>query len=97
MKTCHTCKKEVTPPDPVGRKATCPLCGADLRCCLNCTFHEPAAYNQCRESQSERVLEKDRANFCDYFRFRESLPETAAQGAPPARAKLDSLFKKQQG
>ena len=92
MKTCHACKKELNPPDPVGRKATCPFCGSDLRCCLNCTFHEPAAYNRCRESQAERVLEKDRANFCDYFRFREGTPEAAVRPVSSARDRLNSLF-----
>jgi hypothetical protein len=94
MKSCHACGKEVAPPDPVGRKAACPSCGAELRCCLNCLFHESAVYNECRESRADRVLEKDRANFCEYFRFREGGSRTAIRPAPPARDRLDSLFRK---
>jgi len=94
MKSCHACGKEIVPPDPVGRKAACPHCRADLRCCLNCTHHESAAYNQCRESQMDRVLEKDRSNFCEYFRFREGGPRTAPKPAAPARDQLDLLFRK---
>jgi hypothetical protein len=94
MKSCHACGKEVVPPDPVGRKAECPHCRAELRCCLNCVHHEPAAYNQCRESQADRVLEKDRANFCEYFRYREGVIRTAAKPAAPARNTLDSLFRR---
>ncbi len=94
MKSCHACGKEIVPPDPVGRKAECPHCRAELRCCLNCVHHAPAAYNQCRESQADRVLEKDRANFCEYFRFREDGPRSASKPASSARDRLDSLFKK---
>ena len=35
--------------------------------CLNCRFHDPNAYNECRESSAERVRERDRANRCEYF------------------------------
>ncbi len=94
MKSCHACGKEVVPPDPVGRKAECPYCRAELRCCLNCVHHEPAAYNQCRELQADRVMEKDRANFCEYFRFREGGTRTAPKPPAPARDQLNSLFRK---
>lgn len=94
MKICHACRREVEPPDPVGRKAVCPFCRADLRCCLNCLFHEPVAYNQCRESQAERVLEKDRANFCDYFRYREGGLATGGKVVAATRNKLEDLFRK---
>ncbi|MCE5281631.1 MAG: hypothetical protein LLG93_05955 [Deltaproteobacteria bacterium] len=93
MKICHGCRKEIDPPEPLGRKAVCPFCRAELRCCLNCRFFEPAAYNQCRESQAERVLDKDRANFREYFGFRDSGPSKGGGPAAPARDRLDALFK----
>jgi hypothetical protein len=93
LKICQTCRREVEPPDPVGRKAACPFCRADLRCCLNCLFHEPAACNQCRESQAERVLEKDRANFCDYFHYREGGGSTGGR-VVPVSDRLEGLFRK---
>ncbi len=79
---------------PVGRRETCPFCGTDLHSCLNCAFHEAAAYNECREPQAERVIDKSRSNFCDFFAFREA--GTVGQEKGPvssAKAKLDSLFK----
>jgi hypothetical protein len=94
MKRCHACGGEVAPPDPVGRKDACPHCRAELRCCLNCRVHEPAAYNECRESQADRVLEKDRANFCEYFHFREGRAGGASTPASSTRDTLDSLFRK---
>ena len=94
MKRCHKCKKEINIPKILGRKDICPLCQADLRCCLNCRHHDLNYYNQCREPQAERVLEKDRSNFCDYFKFRDSASrETTGGDIDSARKKLDDLFK----
>lgn len=79
---------------PVGRREACPHCGADLHCCLNCGFYAPEAYNACREPQAERVLVKDRSNFCDFFIFGGTPPAgrgpASRQGA---KDKLDALFK----
>lgn len=93
MKRCHSCRRELVISLPPGRTETCPACGADLRCCLNCTFYDEAAYNNCREGQAERVLQKDRANFCEFFRFRdESSLSVSPSGA--TRQKLDDLFRR---
>jgi hypothetical protein len=93
MKVCQICKKEISPEMFVGRQAQCPFCSAWLHCCLNCLFYERGAYNDCREEQAERVLDKSRANFCDFFRYQESVNNA---GAPTANAKdkIESLFKK---
>ena len=94
MKICFRCRKEVILDGPPGRKDTCVYCGVDLRCCLNCWFYDGSAYNQCREPQAERVLEKDRSNFCDYFRFKDSVLGSVGTKSGNARDKLDALFKK---
>jgi hypothetical protein len=55
--------------------------------------HDPSAYNECRESNAERVSDRERANRCDYFS-----PTDAEGGDGSARegslSALDSLFKK---
>ena len=92
MKLCQACGRELALGRTVGRQEACPSCGADLHCCLNCMFHAEGVYNECREPQAERVVEKNRSNFCDYFSFREG-----ASGVPKrqaARDKLDGLFTK---
>lgn len=95
MKICHRCKNELDVGDKVGRKEACPSCGSDLRVCLNCRFNDPGAYNQCRETQAERVIDKDRSNFCDYFIFRDSVSGAGSgEKTKDARAKLEELFKK---
>ncbi|MBN1380990.1 MAG: hypothetical protein JXA41_04895 [Deltaproteobacteria bacterium] len=95
MKICHQCGQEVDIKKDLGRKETCPFCRADLRCCLNCIFYDPASYNACRETQAERVLDKDRSNFCEYFIYKDSsfLGEAKKSKENPLD-KLNALFKK---
>jgi hypothetical protein len=91
---CHACGRGSQTAGIVSRAATCDGCGADLRCCLNCRFHDKSAYNECAEPTAERVLEKNRANFCDYFAPRsERKPETKS-GKPLAVGDLERLFSK---
>ena len=93
--TCHRCGSAVNVRDGVGRRDCCLSCGSDLHCCLNCDFHDPSLHNQCRESQAERQVDKERGNFCDYFRFRSGA-RVASDAVPrnDARSKLDALFGK---
>jgi len=92
MKICASCKKEIPGDLFIGRQTQCPYCGSDLHRCLNCVFYERGAYNDCRESQAERVLDKSRSNFCDYFRFRDGVGKSGASPADP-KEKLQALFK----
>ena len=96
MTTCHCCGRERAGSGPVGRTETCDGCGADLHVCRNCEFYDPAAYNECRESRAERVLEKDRANFCDWFRGKAGAPPAGGKGnrQEDARKRLEGLFRK---
>ncbi len=93
MRVCHRCGKEVALEGKIGRSETCSSCGADLHVCLNCLFYSPGAYNDCRESQAERVVEKGRRNFCDFFRFAEGRSREASR-KETSRSRLDDLFKK---
>jgi hypothetical protein len=94
---CHACGRRVAlaPGRRIGTREECEGCGADLHSCLGCAHHDPSAYNECREASAERVLDKERANRCDYF-----APAVAAGGsgrsdeAERARADLERLFRK---
>ena len=70
MKKCHTCGTAIEEAS-VSRRDECPGCGSDIRVCLNCAFYDESRANQCFEPQAERVKEKDRSNYCDYFRFKD--------------------------
>src|SRR5690606_3011177 len=89
---CWHCGIDLTPLD-YGRQDTCRQCGRDTRVCLNCVHFERGAQNDCREPQAERVVEKERSNFCDYF----SSKKGNGIGAPnrdSLRAAAEALFKK---
>jgi len=96
MYICHACKKRIEIADNVGRTETCPFCDADLHCCLNCRYYDAGAYNQCSESQAERVLDKDRSNFCDFFSYHQTTGALSAVAAAQRKKAnpLDALFKK---
>jgi hypothetical protein len=91
---CFSCRRELSlrSGERVGFRDGC-ACGADLHVCRNCSHHDPAAYNECREPNAERVGDRDRANRCDYFVPREG---TAKGGSSPPnpRDALENLFKK---
>jgi hypothetical protein len=93
---CFSCHAEIdlAAGERIGFADCCESCDADLHVCLNCRFHDPSAYNECRESSAERVRERDRANRCEYFApgDRKGGGGTSARGA--ARSALDDLFKK---
>ena len=64
---CWKCRKETNIEKPE-RGDECPLCHADLHVCKACEFFESGAHNDCRETSAEYVGDKERGNFCDYFR-----------------------------
>jgi hypothetical protein len=90
---CFFCKKEIKAREKIGRRDTCPHCGRDLKCCKQCKFYDVHAYNECREVSAERVVDKERSNFCDYFVPRGA---TRRNMNPSEEAKqaLEALFKK---
>jgi hypothetical protein len=95
MRTCGSCKTTLSGETKAGRRDVCPACGADLRSCRNCRFYDRAASKQCRETVSELVREKEKANYCDYFVFAEDRntgPDSGSEQA--ARQSLEGLFKK---
>ena len=95
MKVCHACNRELALGREIGWRDECPFCNADLRCCLNCRFHDRSAPKQCREPIAELVKEKDRANYCDHFLFKESTAGAPVKdGETSIRKALDDLFKK---
>jgi len=95
MTMCFSCGAQLSSGTKPGRSDTCLDCDADVHCCRNCEFYDPGSYNECRESQAERVLEKDRSNFCDYFSFALDSGGGRAAGSQQRRGgnPLDELFK----
>lgn len=94
VRVCYHCQAEISLEEPIGRRDTCAGCGADVRCCLNCTFYDVRSADACREPQADLVQHKDAANFCEFFALRNTQPSQARPSAADARAQLDALFKK---
>ena len=88
---CTFCSKEITD-IKIHIRDECPACGRDLHICFNCEFYDVNAYRQCRETVRELVQDKEKANYCDFFRASK---RGAAQIGPGSDAmkKLNDLFK----
>ena len=66
---CFNCNKELdlAPAQKIHRSEECPHCYANLHSCKMCEFYDTSAYNECRETAADRIVEKEKANFCDFF------------------------------
>lgn len=93
---CSACQQsiELASGERVGFREACPSCGRDLHACIQCAHHDRSAYNGCREPQSERVTDPERANRCEWYCPAEEAPGGSGQELDVARAKLEALFKK---
>ena len=91
---CVFCNKKIRIEGNVNRQDICPQCQKDLRCCKQCKFYDQSAYNECREVAAERIIDKERANFCDFFVIRGSKAGGSQSKAKEARQALEALFKK---
>jgi hypothetical protein len=95
MKICNACGQEFKTEKKISRRDVCPLCCADIHCCVNCAFHDVSVSKQCREPVTEPVKDKKKANFCDYFVFAESRSFRSSDAeVNRTRKELDDLFKK---
>lgn len=78
---------------PFSRYEECSLCKADLHVCLACRHYDPKLSDACREDRADFVLDKDKANFCDYFKPNPKPYQHKDDAeARAARAKLAALF-----
>ena len=78
---------------PLSRLEECPDYSNYLHVCRMCGYFDPNVAKSCREDDAEEVKEKERANFCDYFKPRAGAFDTALGAAEQrARGKLDALF-----
>lgn len=90
---CWKCKKEIDI-SQIHRTTECPLCRADLHCCKQCSFYSPGSHYDCKETVDDVVTDKEKSNFCDYFRVNANI---AAGGdgkdkAAAARDAFNALF-----
>jgi hypothetical protein len=80
-------------PMPLSRRAECLACHAELHVCRLCHFYDPRVEGKCREDRAEEVREKERANFCDYFKPRPNAYRAKdAARTETAKGQIDALL-----
>lgn len=78
---------------PLLRQDECPTCENYLHVCRMCVYFDPQVPKQCREDDAEEVLEKERANFCDWFKpAADAFDGRRAQQEARAKSALAALF-----
>jgi len=91
---CFSCHKptELDAGKKILRHEECPTCGASMHCCKMCKYYDATAYNECRETIAERIVDKEKANFCEFFFL---VGDTGGHGKKDNYLDLaNSLFKK---
>ena len=68
---CYKCSQSLdySAGAKLSRQDECPKCYASLHCCMMCMFYDKTAYNECKEPMANRILDKEKSNFCDFFKL----------------------------
>ena len=90
---CCSCRQTVDMQDKVARSDECPHCRSDMRSCKNCQYYNQGYHNECTETISEYIPDKERSNFCGMYRPHEG-SRSAVEDMSDAKARLEALFKK---
>lgn len=91
---CYHCHKAIPVfgAFKITRTEECPYCTTSLHCCRMCKFYDPKVYNECHESNADRIVDKEKSNFCDYFVLSDG--KDAATSKDELINLAESLFKK---
>ncbi|MBO4403746.1 MAG: hypothetical protein J5780_00210 [Treponema sp.] len=91
---CWKCGSKIDTSLTISRSSTCPVCSSDLHSCRNCSFYSPGSHYDCHETVDENISDKEKSNFCDYFKPAASFSKTAGyeEKKEKARAAFDALF-----
>jgi len=88
---CGASLKEI--PRPISRHANCPKCYEVLHCCRMCRWYAPGRPGDCDHDRAEPPVEKENANFCEYFAPGTGTYESEeGMKKQAARSKFASLF-----
>ncbi len=78
---------------PLSRQDECPTCSVYLHVCKMCALYDPGVPRQCREDDAEEVIEKERLNFCEWFKPGDEVFNAArAKQETKAKDALATLF-----
>lgn len=66
---CWKCGADLkSVPRPFSRFAECPACKAELHVCRMCRHYDLRYVGECNHDFADKVLVKDKANFCSHFK-----------------------------
>lgn len=97
---CWRCKQPLTAVIlPMSRREECLACHADQHVCKMCVFFGDAGRGDCNEVRAEWISDRERANFCDYFKpitasaaERSAAQSNSDNAKARAQAQLAALF-----
>lgn len=96
---CAYCKKSIHPTlfenGKISRQEQCPHCLAELHSCKMCSLYDVSYARDCKELMAEKVYDKQKANFCDYFQINGGI-QSALSPEEEKKLQLEkakSLFK----
>ena len=75
---CYKCGNVNVVKFPYGKDECCEFCGASLHCCKNCKFFAPGEHYDCHETIEEAIYDKEKGNFCDFFKPTENFNDFSA-------------------
>ncbi|MBN1379628.1 MAG: hypothetical protein JXA04_10375 [Gammaproteobacteria bacterium] len=78
---------------PVSRREECSSCRAEIHVCKQCVFYSAHIANACREDRAEFVSNKEKSNFCDYYKPKaDACQATALDKDKQAKLQAEALF-----
>lgn len=77
---------------PVRHHDLCPTCREDLHACRMCRSFDPNVSGKCNKDEADYVSNKERANYCHYFKPRSNAHKPIADKSAAAKNELANLF-----
>ena len=73
---------------PIGRRDECPECAIHLHVCRMCVYFDDQVPKQCREDDADEVFEKEKVNFCEWYKPSPDAFDPASAADAPAECRL---------
>lgn len=91
---CWNCGHDLADvPRPISRHEHCRQCFEALHACRQCRHYRSDLNSRCLEDRADPPMNKENANFCDYFRpHGGAFSRQRPQRSEAAQSRLDSLF-----
>lgn len=78
---------------PLSRRDECPECSIHVHVCRMCLYFDCDVPKQCREDDAEEVSDKEKVNFCEWFKpSGDAFDPVRADQERQAKSELAALF-----